>query len=465
MAIYHCSIKIFTRGKGASAVAKAAYRAAEIIHSEYDGNTYDYSRKRGIVHKEILLPGYAPPEYADRTVLWNAVEKSERNINAQLAREIEVSLPVELSREQSINLVREYVKRQFVEQGMCADLCVHDTNGVNPHAHIMLTIRPINEDGTWGAKSKKEYVLNEYGERIRLKNGSFKTRKICAVDWNEPTKAEEWRSAWADAVNAALEKEHIAQRIDHRSYTRQGIEQIPTVHMGVAASQMEKRGIRTERGEQNRAIENTNQQLRQLRARLFKLEGWLKTEIANPGQLDLADVLQGILSRRAQSGKSGISQSVYNLKDASRMLIFLTDNKITDMQGLQKKVESMYSRNQKLRDDLKPVERRINTLKEHIRQAETYRKYKGKKARTESEEILFQSAKKYLSAHLNGYKLDLSAWKRELGSKTSEKEALYREYYALKDETVKVEHIKRGIESILRENSPKAHRQRNNERV
>ena len=172
MAIYHCSIKIFSRGKGASAVAKAAYRAAEIIHSEYDRNTYDYSRKRGIVHKEILLPDHAPPEYSERAILWNAVEKSERNINAQLAREIEVSLPVELSREQNISLVREYIKRQFVEQGMCADLCVHDTNGLNPHAHIMLTIRPINEDGTWVAKSKKEKMLNEYGERIRLKNGS-----------------------------------------------------------------------------------------------------------------------------------------------------------------------------------------------------------------------------------------------------------------------------------------------------
>ena len=181
MAIYHCSIKIFSRGKGASAVAKAAYRAAEVIRSEHDGNTYDYSHKRGIVHKEILLPERAPPEYSDRTVLWNAVEKSERNGNAQLAREVEIALPVELTREQNINLVREYVNRNFVEQGMCADVCVHDTNGANPHAHIMLTLRPFEQDGTWGAKSKKEYILDKCGERMRLPSSAFKTRKICTV--------------------------------------------------------------------------------------------------------------------------------------------------------------------------------------------------------------------------------------------------------------------------------------------
>ena len=146
MAIYHLSIKIISRGKGASAVAKAAYRAAEVIKSDYDGNTYDYSRKRGIVYKEILLPEQAPPEYFDRAVLWNAVEKAETMKHAQLAREIEISLPVELTQEQNISLVREYVKRQFVSAGMCADICVHDTNGTNPHAHVMLTMRPINAD-------------------------------------------------------------------------------------------------------------------------------------------------------------------------------------------------------------------------------------------------------------------------------------------------------------------------------
>jgi len=168
MANYHLSIKIFSRNKGASAMEKAAYRAGEKLTSDYNGETYDYTRKRGVVHTEILLPGHAPTEYTDRTTLWNAVENFERNSNAQLARELEISLPTELTREQNIALAREYSQRQFVDKGMCADVCVHDKNDGNPHAHIMLTLRPFNANGTWAAKSRKEYVLDKNGERIRL---------------------------------------------------------------------------------------------------------------------------------------------------------------------------------------------------------------------------------------------------------------------------------------------------------
>ena len=235
MAIYRLSIKIISRGKGASAVAKAAYRAAELLKSEYDGGEHDYTRKRGVVHTEILLPDHAPAEYTDRSTLWNAVERAETMKNAQLSREVELALPIELSKEQNIALAHEFVKRQFVEQGMCADICVHDTRKGNPHAHVMLTMRPIEKNGEWGAKSRKEYILDRCGERIKLKNGEYKTRKICTVDWNDQTKAEEWRAAWADAVNAALEKQNEAARVDHRSYKRQGVPIIPQVRMGVAA--------------------------------------------------------------------------------------------------------------------------------------------------------------------------------------------------------------------------------------
>jgi len=140
IAIYHCSIKIISRGKGKSAVAAAAYRTGEKITNDFDGETHDYTRKGGVVHTEILLPDHAPVKYADRTVLWNAVEKIEKAKNAQLAREIELALPHELTREQSISLVREYVKAQFVNAGMCADFAIHDTGGGNPHAHVMLTM-------------------------------------------------------------------------------------------------------------------------------------------------------------------------------------------------------------------------------------------------------------------------------------------------------------------------------------
>ena len=124
---------------------------------------------------------------------------------------------------------------------MCADIAVHDKNDGNPHCHIMLTMRPLNEDTTWGAKSKKEYILDKNGEKVKLKNGNFKTRKIDTVDWNKQDKAEHWRKAWADITNKYLEENSIYDKVDHRSYQRQGIEQIPTIHLGVSASQMEKK--------------------------------------------------------------------------------------------------------------------------------------------------------------------------------------------------------------------------------
>ena len=189
IAIYHLSIKVISRGKGKSAVAAAAYRAGEKILCEYDGRLNDYTRKKGIVHTEIMLPDHAPREYTDRAVLWNAVEQTEKNKNSQLAREVEIALPVELTLSQNKSLVCEYVKRNFVEHGMCADICIHDTGAGNPHAHIMLTMRPIEQSGEWGAKSKKEYILDERGERITLASGEYKSRKIPAVDWNEQTKA------------------------------------------------------------------------------------------------------------------------------------------------------------------------------------------------------------------------------------------------------------------------------------
>ena len=166
MAIYHCSIKIISRGKGQSAVAAAAYRAGEKMISDYDGITHDYTRKGGVVHTEILLPAHAPAEYTNRTVLWNAVEEVEKAKNSQLAREIELALPAELTLEQNIFLVREYVTKCFVSVGMGADVCVHDKNNGNLHAHVMLTTRPFEPGGSWGGKQKKEYILDKRGEKI-----------------------------------------------------------------------------------------------------------------------------------------------------------------------------------------------------------------------------------------------------------------------------------------------------------
>jgi len=225
---------------------------------------------------------------------------------------------------------------------MCADFAIHHTGGGNPHAHVMLTMRPFEQDGAWGAKQKKEYILDQAEKKIYdPKKRQNKCRSIPSTDWNKQTKAEEWRAAWAQICNRALEQNGHAERIDHCSYKRQGIDQIPTVHLGVAASAMEKRGIRTERDDLNREIEVTNQKLRQLKARISKLQKWLKEEQENTELPTLADYIQGILSRKAQAGKSQYSQSLYNLKDTAKMLNFLQANNIMDMLGLDEKFKSM----------------------------------------------------------------------------------------------------------------------------
>jgi len=278
LAIYHCSIKTISRGKGQSAIAAAAYRAGEKITSEYDGRTSDYTRKGGIVHTEIILPNNAPAEYQDRAILWNAVEKIEKAKNSQLAREIQLALPIELSYMQNVNLVREYVRKNFTDKGMCADIAIHDNKDGNPHAHIMLTMRPFNENRTWGAKFKKVYHLDESGNKIyNPENRTYKYTKENSVDWDNRDKAEEWRAAWADTANRYLEMANHTERVDHRSYARQGKAEIPTIHLGVAAHQMEQRGIQTERGNINRAIQFANQKLRNLKIKITELKSDIET--------------------------------------------------------------------------------------------------------------------------------------------------------------------------------------------
>ena len=273
IAIYHMSIKIISRGKGKSAVAAAAYRAGEKITNEREGITHDYTRKQGVNWSDIFLPDYAPPEYSDRATLWNAVEKIEKATNSQLAREIQVALPKELSYFQNKALVREFLKTNFVEKGMVADLALHNMKTHNPHAHIMLTMRPFNEDGTWGDKQRKVYHLDENGDKIYdPKKRQYKCSKEQTTDWNERHKAEEWRKSWADICNAHLEKAKHTERVDHRSYADQGKVQIPAIHLGVSAHQMEQRGIPTERGDINRAIKLANAEVEKISATLLKLE-------------------------------------------------------------------------------------------------------------------------------------------------------------------------------------------------
>lgn len=262
MAIYHCHCKIISRGQGRSAVGAAAYRSGEKLYNEYDGIEHDYTKKGGVAYSEIMLCENAPKEYQDRQTLWNAVEQIEKSSKAQLAREYEVALPVELSREEQIKLVRDFAKENFVDNGMCVDFSIHDKEDGNPHAHIMLTTRPIEQDGSWGVKQRKEYILDKNGQKqYDKKKQTYKCKTVKTTNWDSKEFLQRSRESWSEKVNQELERKNVPQRVDHRSYKEQGIEQIPTQHIGVSANAMEKRGIESQRGNENREIKKANGQI------------------------------------------------------------------------------------------------------------------------------------------------------------------------------------------------------------
>ena len=476
--MYHLSIKIITRGTGKSAVAAAAYRAGEAIKNERDGLLHDYTRKQGISHTEILLPENAPAEYKSRSVLWNAVEQIERAKNSQLSREIEIALPVELNLLQSKSLVREYVKKNFVDCGMCADIAIHGMGTHNPHAHIMLTMRPFTEEKSWGTKQRKEYILDQQGEKIYdPKKKQYKCKSVPSTDWNEQTKAEDWRAAWAETANKYLAHLNHTKRLDHRSYKRQGKSQIPTIHLGAAAHQMEQRGIRTDRGNINREIEISNRKLRQLEERINELQGWIAEEMAKPEPPTappqpaeppqpqpptFADVIADILSRQGQI--------VTNKAHATQILNFLKSKQIADYKSLEKYLQNLMGKQRTTGKKLTPIRQRMTELTDHVQEYETYKKRKAqhdqyqqdykaqkpwkKKAFQQEHGYivgLYETSKDYMDCVRNSKnQIPINAWKKEYTDLSLELRELDRAYQNLKAEVDSVSKIRVTVYDILR---------------
>lgn len=272
MAIYHLSIKIGSRSKGQSAISASAYRSGTRLKDEETGRTVYYKRRSRVVYSEVMLCKNAPSEYSDRQILWNAVHKVEKSKNSQLWREIVVALPIEFDRDTQIEVVRKFVG-QLTEEGMCGDWSLHDNNDGNPHAHIMLTTRAIKENGEWAEKEETRYVLDENGDRIPIIDPSTGKQKIGAKGrriwkretvkpnvWNSRENAEKWRESWARCCNERLSSEN---QIDHRSYERQGKNQIPTIHEGYAARKRAAKGLDTDIININREIRQLNEAIKQ----------------------------------------------------------------------------------------------------------------------------------------------------------------------------------------------------------
>ena len=316
MAIYHLEAKVVGRGAGRSAVAASAYLSCSRLYNDYDGIQHDYTKKQGLVWQQVFLPEYVPQGWQDREKLWNAVEEVETAKDSRLAREFVVALPIELSREQQIELLQTFIQEQFVSDGMCADAAIHDTDGHNPHAHILLTVRPLDEQGRWQYKTEKEYLCMRNGEEQGFTAAEFRAAQnegwekqypykvgkkkvymvpseadaqgLVRVDkhpkstrygrqnpiserWNSEEQLTAWREAWADVSNRYLERAGREELIDHRSNAARGLDEIPTIHEGVTAQALERRGIISDRCELNRQIKADNALLRELKGEVKKL--------------------------------------------------------------------------------------------------------------------------------------------------------------------------------------------------
>ena len=359
MAIYHLEAKVVSRGAGRSAVAASAYLSCSRLYNDYDGIQHDYTKKQGLVWQEVFLPEYAPQEWKDREQLWNAVEEVETAKDSRLAREFVVALPIELSREEQIELLQEFIREQFVSDGMCADAAIHDTDGHNPHAHILLTVRPLDERGKWQYKTEKEYLCMKNGEERGFTAAEFKVAQtdgwekqyqykvgkkkvymapsaaeaqgLVRADkypkstrygrqnpiserWNSEEQLLTWRAAWADMSNRHLERAGREERIDHRSNAARGLDEIPTIHEGVAAQALERKGIISDRCEINRQIKADNALLRELKAEIKKLAAMIARTVPT-----IAEGLEKLRSRvlifcyqlsHIRSGKSHIQKSL-----------------------------------------------------------------------------------------------------------------------------------------------------------
>jgi hypothetical protein len=338
MAIFHCSIKIISRSAGKSATSASAYRAGTKVYDDELGETFDYTKKRGVVFSEVLLCANAPQEFTDREKMWNSVQAIEKAKNSQLCREVEVALPVELSREEQIKLVREYIQENFTSKGMCADWALHDKGDGNPHAHILLTVRPIKSNGEWGAKRKDSYALDDKGNKIpvidlntgKQKIGSrgrkmWERISIPSTDWNDQSRAEEWRKGWADACNKYLQGR---TRIDHRSYVRQGKKQLPTMHEGYVARKIAKRGKKSTIIEYNAKVRRTNdysqateQDLQAVEAELKQLEAELeklKSEQKGRKKNELNARIAELLGRGSRTDSQPIPRSQTQVRTANQ---------------------------------------------------------------------------------------------------------------------------------------------------
>ena len=486
---FHFNISMISRGKSKSAVASAAYISCEKIKNEWDGVTHDYHNKKGLLHSEIFLLENIPKEFQNRSFLWNSVELNEKASNAQLARNFIIALPKELSFEENKKLITEFIQENFVSKGMIADLAIHDESNEgnnNIHAHIMTTLRPINEKGQWQAKSKKEYILDDEGNKILNKNGKPKTRKVELTDWNNKGNAEKWRESFAEICNIYLERNNLEKRVDHRSFERQGIEEIPTIHLGASASALERKGIETDKGNINREIKKHNSLVKAIKNKIKEITSWIdsllgnlqakydeykqtkKDELENKAELfnlyeyiSIYNEIQGEKSKNL-SYYGQIKKGNADLKRFVKAIYYLKDNHLQTIADLQGKVFELAKQSKKISGDIQSKTQRIKDLNQCVscidaikENKEVYQEYKSKTIFKDSfynshkKEIdRYQRARKTIEKITGTSAIKLNDWQKEILILEKEIQNLTEDKAKVQDEFKQIDHIKYAVKIV-----------------
>ena len=475
MALFHFTVDQMKRSEGQSAIASAAYRSGERLYSEYYGEYSDYTRKGGVICSDILLPSHAPPEFADRQTLWNAVELVERGKKAQLAYSFEIALQNEFTIEENIALARQFLLDNFVSRGMTVDVAFHeketeDGGLPNPHFHFLCPMRPMNPDGTWGFKQHRVYRLDEDGNRIRDQNGKFLFDAVPTTDWGSPETLEHWRKAWADVCNAKFEEKGLDVRIDHRSYLRQGVDLLPTVHEGAAVRAMEKKGIRTEKGEFNRWIKATNAVIRDIRKKIALLSDWIKeikAELAKPQTPDLVFLLRAYYSKRS-AGAYSQKGKISNLKEMNETFNYLRANGIYSLEDLERRVSEHSAATESLKKTLDEQTARMKAIKQLYDSSAAFQSLKPVydglqkikfekprakyKAEHEAELKQFYAARRKLTGEFPDGKVDMKKLTEEYDELEQAHNTTYGEFKTVRDDLHRLWKVKSCVDTAARFN-------------
>ncbi|MCB2966235.1 MobA/MobL family protein [Streptococcus suis] len=489
----HTHVDIVSRSKGHSVLAKAAYNARDKLRDEYYVKIHDYSKKDDLVFSKIFLPEHISKEFSNREYLWNSVEKIEKSKNSQLARNLLFTLPRELNEEDRIKLISEFIEENFTSKGMIADCNIHNPvasdNEEQPHAHILLTLREIDEKGNWKPKSRKEYILDENGEKIKLKSGNYKSRKVNLNDWNEPDKAKEWRENFSKKANEYLAKNNIDKRIDPRTFEEQGREELPQIHLGTSSYQMEKKGIQTERGNHNRKIIALNVEVKKLKEEIAEIGSWILSLVnmvkgflkgfskekqkeynRTPDLFDVYSYLETYYKIQKELSKnlsydSRMRKEHFDSKKYVKALSYMSSNNLKTIIDIQCKKDEVLTKLKENKESIADCSRQIKNIDTLIKQAKimrenktVYDRYKGadnsifSKIAGASKEEYYNSHKeeidKYIRANSilkklsRSEKIETKKWEKEKAALQKEINHLSFNQKFIKEEISQINHIK-----------------------